>query len=134
LEISPGEWLPAAWTIAYGGIQAVAPALVSSSSTASAVSYPRLAFGRWSWRRFPIALAAILNFTDVAHREIVLLIGLSFFGLPFAVNSSLHSYLMLAYAGSEKAAEDVGFYYAANVSPEVCSVSPCQVLSISSAE
>jgi hypothetical protein len=34
--------------------------------------------------------------------------------LPFAVNSSLHSYLILAYAGSEKAAEDVGFYYAAN--------------------
>jgi hypothetical protein len=30
------------------------------------------------------------------------------------VNSSLHSYLILAYAGSEKAAEDVGFYYAAN--------------------
>jgi MFS transporter, APGE family, 1-arseno-3-phosphoglycerate exporter len=36
------------------------------------------------------------------------------FGVPFAVNSSLHSYLILAYAGSEKAAEDVGFYYAAN--------------------
>jgi hypothetical protein len=34
--------------------------------------------------------------------------------VPFAVNSSLHSYLILAYAGSEKAAEDVGFYYAAN--------------------
>jgi hypothetical protein len=30
------------------------------------------------------------------------------------VISSLHSYLILAYAGSEKAAEDVGFYYAAN--------------------
>jgi predicted MFS family arabinose efflux permease len=36
------------------------------------------------------------------------------FGFAFAVNSSLHSYLILAYAGSEKAAEDVGFYYAAN--------------------
>jgi hypothetical protein len=36
------------------------------------------------------------------------------FGIAFAVNSSLHSYLVLAYAGSEKAAEDVGFYYAAN--------------------
>ncbi|MED6309770.1 MAG: MFS transporter, partial [Pseudomonadota bacterium] len=40
--------------------------------------------------------------------------GLTIFGLPFAVNSSLHSYLILAYAGSKKAAEDVGFYYAAN--------------------
>ena len=40
--------------------------------------------------------------------------GSLLFGIPFAVNSSLHSYLILAYAGSEKAAEDVGFYYAAN--------------------
>lgn len=36
------------------------------------------------------------------------------FGFVFAVISSLHSYLILAYAGSEKAAEDVGFYYTAN--------------------
>jgi predicted MFS family arabinose efflux permease len=41
-------------------------------------------------------------------------VGLGLFGIAFAVNSSLHSYLILAYAGSEKAAEDVGFYYAAN--------------------
>jgi len=40
--------------------------------------------------------------------------GLAVFGIAFAVNSSVHSYLVLAYAGSEKAAEDVGFYYAAN--------------------
>ena len=40
--------------------------------------------------------------------------GLIVFGVAFAVVSSLHSYLVLAYAGSEKAAEDVGFYYAAN--------------------
>jgi hypothetical protein len=40
--------------------------------------------------------------------------GLRLFGFAFAVNSSVHSYLVLAYAGSEKAAEDVGFYYAAN--------------------
>ena len=40
--------------------------------------------------------------------------GSAGFGVAFAVNSSLHSYLILAYAGSEKAAEDVGFYDAAN--------------------
>jgi hypothetical protein len=40
--------------------------------------------------------------------------GWAVFGFAFAVNSSVHSYLVLAYAGSEKAAEDVGFYYAAN--------------------
>jgi hypothetical protein len=44
----------------------------------------------------------------------VVTIGLGIFGFAFAVISSLHSYLILAYARSEKAAEDVGFYYAAN--------------------
>ena len=47
-------------------------------------------------------------------RRRVVVTGLGIFGFAFAVNSSVHSYLILAYAGSEKAAEDVGFYYAAN--------------------
>jgi len=48
------------------------------------------------------------------YLEWVVVGGLGVFGFAFAVNSSVHSYLILAYAGSEKAAEDVGFYYAAN--------------------
>ncbi|MEY3036786.1 MAG: hypothetical protein RLZ34_1396, partial [Pseudomonadota bacterium] len=51
---------------------------------------------------------------QVANELLWVLIGLAAFGVAFAVNSSVHSYLVLAYAGSEKAAEDVGFYYAAN--------------------
>ena len=51
---------------------------------------------------------------SVPDLEWVVVAGLGIFGFAFAVNSSLHSYLILAYAGSEKAAEDVGFYYAAN--------------------
>ena len=50
----------------------------------------------------------------VPRPDLVLVVGLLIFGFVFAVISSLHSYLILAYAGSEKAAEDVGFYYAAN--------------------
>jgi predicted MFS family arabinose efflux permease len=50
----------------------------------------------------------------VPQLEWVVVGGLGLFGFAFAVNSSVHSYLILAYAGSEKAAEDVGFYYAAN--------------------
>jgi predicted MFS family arabinose efflux permease len=45
---------------------------------------------------------------------LLVVVGLSVFGFVFAVISSLHSYLILADAGSEKAAQDVGFYYAAN--------------------
>jgi len=51
---------------------------------------------------------------QVPQLEWVVVAGLGLFGFAFAVNSSVHSYLVLAYAGSEKAAEDVGFYYAAN--------------------
>jgi DNA-binding transcriptional ArsR family regulator len=51
---------------------------------------------------------------QVPHLDWVVVGGLGLFGFAFAVNSSVHSYLVLAYAGSEKAAEDVGFYYAAN--------------------
>jgi predicted MFS family arabinose efflux permease len=51
---------------------------------------------------------------QVPHLQWVVVGGLGLFGFAFAVNSSVHSYHILAYAGSEKAAEDVGFYYAAN--------------------
>jgi hypothetical protein len=76
----------------------------------------------------PITLAVIMNVTDVARPDLVLVIGLALFGLPFAVNSSLHSYLILAYAGSEKAAEDVGFYYAANAAGRLLGITLSGVL------
>ena len=59
-------------------------------------------------------LAIVLQGAHVARLDLVVTVGLGVFGFAFAVISSLHSYLILAYAGSEKAAEDVGFYYAAN--------------------
>jgi len=58
-----------------------------------------------------IATAVWMNVPDLQWWVVG---GLGLFGFAFAVNSSVHSYLILAYAGSEKAAEDVGFYYAAN--------------------
>jgi predicted MFS family arabinose efflux permease len=60
------------------------------------------------------ALLAVAVFMQVGQLQWVVVGGLAVFGFAFAVNSSVHSYLILAYAGSEKAAEDVGFYYAAN--------------------
>jgi predicted MFS family arabinose efflux permease len=59
-------------------------------------------------------ILCVLVWLDVPHLEWIVVVGLGVFGFAFAVNSSVHSYLILAYAGSEKAAEDVGFYYAAN--------------------
>ncbi|MFH1345408.1 MAG: organoarsenical effux MFS transporter ArsJ [Pseudomonadota bacterium] len=104
----------AAWTIAYGGIQAIAPMLVSRSPDGLSREVPAARLWAAVLAAVPIALAVIMQTTGVGRPDLVLVIGLALFGLPFAVNSSLHSYLILAYAGSEKAAEDVGFYYAAN--------------------
>ncbi|MDO9059521.1 MAG: organoarsenical effux MFS transporter ArsJ [Bradyrhizobium sp.] len=104
----------AAWTIAYGGVQAIAPMLVSRSPDGLSREVPAARLWAAALAAVPIALAVIMQTTGVGRPDLVLVIGLALFGLPFAVNSSLHSYLILAYAGSEKAAEDVGFYYAAN--------------------
>ena len=62
----------------------------------------------------PVAIAAALLVGGLPRPDLVVVGGLALFGVAFAVNSSLHSYLILAYAGSKKAAEDIGFYYAAN--------------------
>jgi predicted MFS family arabinose efflux permease len=104
----------AAWTVAYGGIQAIAPSLVTRSPDGLSREVPSARLWAAILAAVPVVLAILMHVSDLARPDIVLVVGLALFGLPFAVNSSLHSYLILAYAGSEKAAEDVGFYYAAN--------------------
>jgi predicted MFS family arabinose efflux permease len=104
----------AAWTIAYGGIQAAAPTLVTRSADGLSREVPASRLWAGLLVAVPLALALLLQNPGLWRPDIVVVLGLALFGLPFAVNSSLHSYLILAYAGSEKAAEDVGFYYAAN--------------------
>ncbi len=103
----------AAWTIGYGLVQASAPAIVRRSADGLSTEVPAARLWSALLALVPMALAlAVL--LEVPHLEWVVVGGLSLFGVAFAVNSSVHSYLVLAYAGSEKAAEDVGFYYAAN--------------------
>jgi predicted MFS family arabinose efflux permease len=62
----------------------------------------------------PLALALALGVLPATVAQGIVVVGLGLFGVVFAINSSIHSYLIVAYAGSEKVAEDVGFYYAAN--------------------
>lgn len=111
--IEVGTFL-AAWTIAYGVIQAVAPSVVSRSSDGLSSEVPAARLWTGLLVIVPVVLAVLLTLPDIWRPDLVVAVGLVLFGAPFAVNSSLHSYLILAYAGSEKAAEDVGFYYAAN--------------------
>jgi len=103
----------ALWTIGYGLIQALAPQLVRRSSDGLSHEVPAARSWSASLALIPAALA-IAVYLDVPQLQWVIVGGLSIFGFVFAVNSSVHSYLVLAYVGSEKAAEDVGFYYAAN--------------------
>jgi len=102
----------AAWTIAYGTIQAVAPSVVARSRDGLSREVPAARWWGLGLTLIPAALAIAIS--GVARPDLVLVVGLLVFGFVFAVISSLHSYLVLAYAGSEKAVEDVGFYYAAN--------------------
>jgi predicted MFS family arabinose efflux permease len=104
----------AAWTIGYGAVQAIAPSLVSRSADGLSREVPAARLWAAALVAVPLILALLLARPGLWRPDLVVVTGLELFALPFAVNSSLHSYLILAYAGSEKAAEDVGFYYAAN--------------------
>jgi len=103
----------AAWTIGYGLVQAIAPTLVKRSVDGLSTEVPAARLWSFLLALVPLVLCVFV-WQEVTHLDWVVVIGLGVFGVAFAVNSSVHSYLILAYAGSEKAAEDVGFYYAAN--------------------
>lgn len=102
----------ALWTIGYGAVQAAAPLLVTRSRDGLSREVP--AARAWGLALALIPMAIALMLPNFSRPDLVAVVGLAVFGVAFAVISSLHSYLILAYAGSAKAAEDVGFYYAAN--------------------
>ena len=105
--------------IGYGGIQAAAPRLLRGRATgADAALFWDIAL------MIPPAVIAIglspgllesLGLTLPADGDSILLVGgLLVFGVVFALNSSVHSYLILAYSDADKVALNVGFYYTAN--------------------
>jgi predicted MFS family arabinose efflux permease len=104
----------AAWTIGYGGVQAIAPMLVTRSADGLSREVPAAQMWGAALTAIPVLIAILLATAPALRPDLVVVVGLAVFGFAFAVISSLHSYLILAYAGSEKVAEDVGFYYAAN--------------------
>lgn len=102
----------ALWVVGYGAVQSLAPALIR-----------RWTRGHAPGGRATFILALLLAGTSVAMAlaipassspTLVLVVGLGVFGAIFAVNSSVHSYLILAYSDGDKVAMNVGFYYMAN--------------------
>jgi MFS family permease len=96
----------AVWVIGYGIVQASAPRLTRDPDGRSAAL---LAF---ILAAFPAGIALALG-ADI-DPTVVLVGGLIAFGVIFALNSAVHSYLILAYAQGHKVAMNVGFYYMAN--------------------
>jgi len=103
----------AAWTIGYGIVQALAPNIVRRSADGLSSEVPAARWWSLGLALIPVGIAVAV-WLQPPNLQWWVVGGLALFGVAFAVNSSVHSYLILAYAGSEKAAEDVGFYYAAN--------------------
>jgi MFS family permease len=108
----------ALWIIAYGIVQAYAPYLFGknnankSSHTKEVVSGKLIAHWSNALALVTFILFVILNLSQ--HTEIILILGLFVFGSIFAINSSLHSYFIIAIAKEDGVSMDVGFYYMAN--------------------
>jgi len=104
----------ALWTILYGVVQACTPIVVKVAGT-SAEGFASKA-RNWvaALIAIPLALAFSVMLIDGPTLTFILIGGLLVFGMIFAVNSSLHSYLILALTTGERVTMDVGFYYMAN--------------------
>ena len=101
----------ALWVIGYGIVQAFAPRITGKASG----KVPDGLSATWwalSLTVLPglIAIGLMLELNPAT----LLICGLTLFGAVFAVNSSLHSYLIVSYAGNDGVSLDVGFYYMSN--------------------
>ncbi|MCU7849157.1 MAG: organoarsenical effux MFS transporter ArsJ [Candidatus Thiodiazotropha sp. (ex Lucinoma kastoroae)] len=102
----------ALWIIGYGIVQASVPQLVRRTHHGRGPGGSTARLWAFLLALFPAAIAIGLQLGWPADR--VLVIGLILFGIVFAINSAIHSYLILAYSDHEKVAMNVGFYYMAN--------------------
>ena len=100
----------AAWVIGYGLVQTVVPGLIRRSG---AVAGARAAL---TWGVLLGLVTTLIALAVVSEFQVVVFVlgGLAVFVAVFAVNSAVHSYLILEYTDADKVALNVGFYYMAN--------------------
>jgi len=106
----------ALWVILYGLIQANAPRILRARTRPTDELIKAARGWAWSLAAVPAILTgiAIIAGEPQLWLTISLVAGLLIFGIVFAVNSSLHSYLILSFTKAERVTMDVGFYYMAN--------------------
>jgi predicted MFS family arabinose efflux permease len=104
--------LLAAWIIGYGIVQTLAPKITAASGKTAFEWVAAICM-------LPALIAAGLYLGWNA--ELLIVAGLLIFGALFAINSSVHSYLIVSYAREDGASLDVGFYYMANAAGRLVS-------------
>lgn len=102
----------ACWVIGYGIVQFSAPALLRRFGSGQPPQAKTIQFWTFTLTVVPAAIAIALQSGLPPNQVIV--VGLAVFGLVFAFNSAVHSYLVLAFTDDDKVALNVGFYYMAN--------------------
>ena len=102
----------AIWVIGYGLVQSLAPALLRRFGSGRPPQASTIRFWTGVLIVIPAAIALALQ-TDLPAGQTII-IGLMIFGIVFAFNSAVHSYLVLAYTEDDSVALNVGFYYMAN--------------------
>ena len=106
----------AVWIILYGIVQANTPKLLRAAERGEAA----LIADARTWALLLLTVPVVLTVAAMLSPEpqmwltVTLVVGLLAFGALFAINSALHSYLILAFTQSERVTMDVGFYYMAN--------------------
>ena len=106
----------AAWIIAYGAVQAGAPRLLRAATRPEAEIVGQAI--RWAGLLVPIPLVlaglALAAGAPAVWLTGSVVAGLMLFGFVFAINSAVHSYLILAFTSEARVTMDVGFYYMSN--------------------
>ncbi|MFQ4143129.1 organoarsenical effux MFS transporter ArsJ [Chlorogloeopsis sp. ULAP02] len=102
----------ACWVIGYGVIQFLAPTLIQRFGSNRPPQAKTIQFWTFTLTVVPAAIALALQLG--APPNTVIVVGLIIFGIVFAFNSAVHSYLVLAFTDDDKVALNVGFYYMAN--------------------
>jgi predicted MFS family arabinose efflux permease len=103
----------AAWIIGYGMVQAAAPAYVGGKRGRTGAPTARHVMAWTALLVVPLGgIAAALHFGVAPTLSLV--VGLALFGVVFATDSAVHSYLIVRYSAGDRIALNVGFYYMAN--------------------
>ena len=102
----------ALWIIGYGVVQASAPKLIRQTHQGKGPDGNTAKYLAFILALFPAAIA--LGLSTGVQSQLVLICGLMSFGVIFAINSAVHSYLIVAWSEHDKVSMNVGFYYMAN--------------------